>query len=119
MCFLSNNISLLFIYFWYHDFVEKLLLNYSFQSVQPHISVGADAPDTSADPSVSSANGICLDVPAQLSIRILTADAGAVEGVTQQEILGAETRSDHILEKRSFERVCKVEGTPRNREMRT
>ncbi|XP_006910037.1 tectonic-2 [Pteropus alecto] len=58
--------------------------------------IRADAPDTSADLSVSSANGICLDVPAQLSIRILTADAGAVEGVTQQEILGAETRFSSV-----------------------
>lgn len=58
--------------------------------------IRADAPDTSADPSVSSANGICLDVPAQLSIRILTADAGAVEGVTQQEILGTETRFSSV-----------------------
>lgn len=98
---------------------RKTLLNYSFQNVQANFSVGADAPDTGADLSVSSANGICLDVPAQLSIRILIADAGAVEGVAQQEILGAETRSDHILEKRSFERLCKVEGTLMNREMRT
>ncbi|KAM5312693.1 tectonic-2 [Glossophaga mutica] len=50
------------------------------------------APDTGADPSVGSGNGTCLDVPAQLSIRILFSDAGAVEGIAQQEILGAEMR---------------------------
>ncbi|XP_075852580.1 tectonic-2 isoform X2 [Microcebus murinus] len=50
------------------------------------------APDTGADLPVSSANGICPDVPAQLHIRILISDAGLVEGITQQEILGVETR---------------------------
>ena len=41
-------------------------------------------------------NGTCLDVPAQLSIRILFSDTGAVEGIAQQEILGAEMRSDCV-----------------------
>ncbi|XP_045056909.2 tectonic-2 isoform X2 [Desmodus rotundus] len=50
------------------------------------------APDLGADPPVGSVNGTCLDVPAQLSIRILFSDAGAVEGIAQQEILGAEMR---------------------------
>ncbi|XP_058387243.1 tectonic-2 isoform X1 [Diceros bicornis minor] len=54
--------------------------------------IRADAPDPGAAPSVSSANGTCPDVPAQLAIRILISDAGAVEGITQQEILGVETR---------------------------
>nr|XP_044988883.1 tectonic-2 [Jaculus jaculus]XP_044988884.1 tectonic-2 [Jaculus jaculus] len=44
------------------------------------------------DPSSGSTNGICLDVPVQLNILILIADTGTVEGVTQQEILGVETR---------------------------
>ncbi|XP_051017402.1 tectonic-2 [Acomys russatus] len=51
-----------------------------------------DAPDTGADLPPSSANSICLEVPAQLTIRILTAEAGSVEGVPQQEILAVETR---------------------------
>ncbi|XP_066227230.1 tectonic-2 isoform X2 [Saccopteryx leptura] len=53
---------------------------------------GADAPDAGADPSFGSANGTCWDVPAQLRIRVLISDSGAVEGITQQEILGAEIR---------------------------
>ncbi|XP_052024706.1 tectonic-2 [Apodemus sylvaticus] len=52
--------------------------------------IRADAPDPDADPS--SANGTCPEVPAQLSIRILTAEAGSVEGVAQREILAVETR---------------------------
>uniref|UniRef100_A0A9L0JAD6 Tectonic family member 2 n=1 Tax=Equus asinus TaxID=9793 RepID=A0A9L0JAD6_EQUAS len=58
--------------------------------------IRADAPDTGADPSVSSTNGFCPDIPAQLSIRILISDAGAVEGITQQEILGVETRFSSV-----------------------
>ncbi|XP_047616973.1 tectonic-2 isoform X3 [Phacochoerus africanus] len=58
--------------------------------------IRTDAPDTGADPTVSSSNGVCPDVPAQLSIRILFSDAGAVEGVTQQEILGVETRFSSV-----------------------
>ncbi|XP_012519026.1 PREDICTED: tectonic-2 [Propithecus coquereli] len=54
--------------------------------------IHVDAPDTGADPPVSSTSGICPDVPAQLHIRILISDAGLVEGITQQEILGVETR---------------------------
>nr|XP_045743771.1 tectonic-2 [Mirounga angustirostris] len=53
--------------------------------------IRADAPDTGADPPIS-VNGICVDIPARLHIRILISDAGAVEGITQQEILGIETR---------------------------
>ncbi|XP_043413315.1 tectonic-2 isoform X8 [Prionailurus bengalensis] len=55
--------------------------------------IRADAPDTDtgADPSVS-VNGICTEIPARLNVRILSSDAGAVEGITQQEILGIETR---------------------------
>uniref|UniRef100_A0A8C3XBZ3 Tectonic family member 2 n=1 Tax=Catagonus wagneri TaxID=51154 RepID=A0A8C3XBZ3_9CETA len=58
--------------------------------------IRADAPNTGADPAVSSSNGVCPDVPAQLSIRILFSDAGAVEGITQQEILGVETRLSSV-----------------------
>uniref|UniRef100_A0A8D0ZXP7 Tectonic domain-containing protein n=1 Tax=Sus scrofa TaxID=9823 RepID=A0A8D0ZXP7_PIG len=58
--------------------------------------IRTDAPDTGADPTVSSSNGVCPDVPAQLSIRILFSDAGAVEGITQQEILGVETRFSSV-----------------------
>ncbi|XP_038202365.1 tectonic-2 [Arvicola amphibius] len=54
--------------------------------------IRADAPETGADLPLSSANGICLEVPAQLTIRILFAEAGSVEGVAQHEILGVETR---------------------------
>ncbi|XP_060049234.1 tectonic-2 isoform X2 [Erinaceus europaeus] len=58
--------------------------------------IRAEAPDSSADPAVDTANGTCLDVPAQLLIRILISDAGAVEGITQQEILGVETRFSSV-----------------------
>lgn len=53
--------------------------------------IRVDAPGAGADPP-TSASGICLDVPAQLSVRILIAEAGAVQGLIQQEILGVETR---------------------------
>nr|XP_055179176.1 tectonic-2 isoform X3 [Nyctereutes procyonoides] len=55
---------------------------------------GVDAPDT-VDPSVG-ANGSCMDIPTQLHIRILISDAGAVEGITQQEILGVQTRFSSV-----------------------
>lgn len=51
-----------------------------------------EAPNSSADPSASGALGICRALPAQLHIRILFADAGAVEGIMQPEILAVETR---------------------------
>lgn len=54
--------------------------------------IRADAPDPDADLPPSSANGTCPEVPAQLSIRILTAEAGSVEGEAQWEILAVETR---------------------------
>ncbi|XP_028621873.1 tectonic-2 [Grammomys surdaster] len=54
--------------------------------------IRVDAPDTGADLPLSSANGMCPEVPAHLSMRILTAEAGSVEGVAQQEILAVETR---------------------------
>lgn len=54
--------------------------------------IRVDAPDTGADVPLSSANGICLEVPAHLTIRILIAEAGSVEGLAQQEILAVETR---------------------------
>ncbi|XP_042524936.1 tectonic-2 [Dipodomys spectabilis] len=41
---------------------------------------------------VNSTSGACLDVPTQLSIRVLVADAGAVQGLVQQEVVGVETR---------------------------
>ena len=62
-------------------------------------------------------SGICLDVPAQLSIRILFSDAGAVEGMTQLEILGVETRYDGMEAKCALERVSKVESLPKNQEI--
>ncbi|XP_075834830.1 tectonic-2 isoform X1 [Microtus pennsylvanicus] len=54
--------------------------------------IRVDVPETGADLPLSSANGICPEVPAQLTIRILIAEAGSVEGVAQHEILGVETR---------------------------
>ncbi|XP_063470750.1 tectonic-2 isoform X7 [Symphalangus syndactylus] len=58
--------------------------------------IRVDAPDPGADQLASSVNGMCLDIPAHLSIRILISDAGAVEGITQQEILGVETRFSSV-----------------------
>ncbi|XP_054095063.1 tectonic-2 isoform X4 [Callithrix jacchus] len=58
--------------------------------------IRVDAPDPGADLLAGSVNGICLDIPAQLSIRILISDVGAVEGITQQEILGVETRFSSV-----------------------
>lgn len=53
--------------------------------------IRADAADPGAAPPVS-VHGLCADVPARLHIRILFSDAGAVEGMTQHEIVGVETR---------------------------
>ncbi|XP_061240579.1 tectonic-2 isoform X8 [Bos javanicus] len=58
--------------------------------------IRVDALGAGADPPDSNVSGICLDVPAQLNIRILFSDAGAVEGMTQQEILGVETRFSSV-----------------------
>ncbi|XP_036870377.2 tectonic-2 isoform X10 [Manis javanica] len=58
--------------------------------------IRADAPAAGTDPSVS-VQGICLDIPTQLNIRILTSEAGAVEGITQREILGVETSLPEVL----------------------
>lgn len=73
--------------------IGRLLLT----GVSFDILPGVDAPDTGADLPLGSANGICLEIPAQLTIRILIAEAGSVEGVAQQEILGVETRCDPLL----------------------
>nr|XP_048303163.1 tectonic-2 isoform X2 [Myodes glareolus] len=54
--------------------------------------IRVDAPEADADLPLSSANGICPEVPAQLTVRILIAEAGSVEGVAQHEILGVEMR---------------------------
>ncbi|KAM9194101.1 tectonic-2 isoform 2-T2 [Dugong dugon] len=58
--------------------------------------IRVDAPDAGAGPSASSMPGVCLGVPAQLSIRILISEVGAVEGIIQQEILAVETRSSPV-----------------------
>ncbi|XP_010598111.1 tectonic-2 isoform X2 [Loxodonta africana] len=58
--------------------------------------IRVDAPDTGAGPSAWSTPGVCLGVPAQLSIRILISEVGAVEGVPQQEILAMETRFSSV-----------------------
>lgn len=54
--------------------------------------IRVDAPDAGADLPLSSANGMCPEVPTHVTIRILTAEAGAVEGEAQREILAVETR---------------------------
>ncbi|XP_048199069.1 tectonic-2 [Perognathus longimembris pacificus] len=41
---------------------------------------------------VNSTSGICLDIPTHLYIRVLVANAGTVEGLAQQEVVGVETR---------------------------
>ncbi|KAM6423461.1 tectonic-2 isoform 2-T2 [Liasis olivaceus] len=45
---------------------------------------------SSTNASVGSLKGICLDVPAHLNIQIIIADVGAIEGITQEEILGVQ-----------------------------
>lgn len=75
------------------DTIGRLLLT----DVSLDIPAGVDAPDAGADLPLSRANGICLEVPAQLTIRFLVAEAGSVEGVSQQEILGVETRCGPLL----------------------
>ncbi|KAJ6656700.1 hypothetical protein lerEdw1_003587 [Lerista edwardsae] len=49
-----------------------------------------DALDATTNGSVENSEGTCLDIPAHLNIRIITADVGAIEGVPQQEILGVQ-----------------------------
>lgn len=54
--------------------------------------IRVDAPDAGADLPLSSVNGMCPEVPTHVTIRILTAEAGAVEGEALREILAVETR---------------------------
>uniref|UniRef100_A0A8D0H0T1 Tectonic family member 2 n=1 Tax=Sphenodon punctatus TaxID=8508 RepID=A0A8D0H0T1_SPHPU len=57
-------------------------------------SVPSDWVEIILSPSTNTSDrnlkGICLEVPAQLNIRIITADVGAIEGIPQQEILGVQ-----------------------------
>ncbi|XP_055987370.1 tectonic-2 [Sorex fumeus] len=46
--------------------------------------------------NTSGSGGICQEVPAQLLIRVLVSDAGAVEGIPQAAILSVETRFSHV-----------------------
>ncbi|XP_006865539.1 PREDICTED: tectonic-2 [Chrysochloris asiatica] len=58
--------------------------------------IRVNGPETGAGPSARSVPNVCPDIPAQLSVRILISDVGVVEGVTQQEILGVETRFSSV-----------------------
>uniref|UniRef100_A0A8C8SFJ4 Tectonic family member 2 n=1 Tax=Pelusios castaneus TaxID=367368 RepID=A0A8C8SFJ4_9SAUR len=49
-----------------------------------------DPSNLNANTSVGNLKGICSDIPANLNIRIITADVGAVEGISQEEILGVQ-----------------------------
>ncbi|KAG8515009.1 Tectonic-2 [Galemys pyrenaicus] len=62
----------------------------------------AEAPAPGAGAAAGPADGVCPDVPAQLTIRILFSDTGAVEGVPQQEILAVETSFSSA----SWQRQC-------------
>uniref|UniRef100_G1PBP9 Tectonic family member 2 n=1 Tax=Myotis lucifugus TaxID=59463 RepID=G1PBP9_MYOLU len=72
--------------------------------------VDAAAPDPGADPAGGSGKGTCTEVPAQLSVRILTWDAGAVEGIAQQEILGAEKRVSSVTWRPQCGLTCEQVG---------
>ncbi|XP_006894752.1 PREDICTED: tectonic-2 [Elephantulus edwardii] len=56
--------------------------------------IRVDAPDMGT--FASSIPGFCADVPAQLTLRIFVSEAGAVEGIPQQEILGMEARFSSV-----------------------
>ncbi|XP_008155490.2 tectonic-2 [Eptesicus fuscus] len=68
------------------------------------------APDPGAGPAGGSGNGACAEVPAQLHVRILTWEAGAVEGVPQQEILGAEKRVSSVTWRPQCGLTCEQAG---------
>ncbi|XP_045152661.1 tectonic-2 [Echinops telfairi] len=55
-----------------------------------------DAADLGAGQPAGGVPGVCLNIPAQLSVRILVAEAGAVEGVAQQQIVGVEARFSSV-----------------------
>ncbi|XP_038619608.1 tectonic-2 isoform X1 [Tachyglossus aculeatus] len=61
---------------------------------------------TDAKPNAGNLSGVCPDVPAVLNIRVLFADAGAVEGIPQQEILGVETRFSTVTWRYHCEITC-------------
>ncbi|NXJ94222.1 TECT2 protein, partial [Corythaixoides concolor] len=52
-----------------------------------------------SDTNVSSGNlkGICPDIPANLNIRIIFADVGAVQGIPQQEILAVQISYSTVI----------------------
>nr|KAF6268384.1 tectonic family member 2 [Myotis myotis] len=68
------------------------------------------APDPGTDLAGGSGKGSCTEVPAQLSIRILTWDAGSVEGIAQQEILGAEKRVSSVTWRPQCGLTCEQVG---------
>ncbi|KFP25509.1 Tectonic-2, partial [Colius striatus] len=49
-----------------------------------------DPLDSDTNVSTGSLKGICPDIPANLNIRIIFADVGAVQGITQREILAVQ-----------------------------
>ncbi|XP_068767765.1 tectonic-2 isoform X3 [Struthio camelus] len=53
----------------------------------------------SSDTNMSTGNlkGICSDIPANLNIRIIFADVGAVQGIPQQEILAAQISYSTVI----------------------
>lgn len=54
--------------------------------------IGLDPFNPKTNASVGNLEGVCQDIPANLNIRIITADVGAIEGIPQQEILGVQIR---------------------------
>lgn len=68
------------------------------------------APDPGAGPAGGSGNGVCEEVPAGLHVRILTWEAGAVEGVPQQEILGAQRRVSSVSWRPQCGLTCEPAG---------
>ncbi|XP_036278835.1 tectonic-2 isoform X2 [Pipistrellus kuhlii] len=68
------------------------------------------ARDTGAGPAGGRGNGVCEEVPARLHVRILTWEAGAVEGVPQQEILGVEKRVSSVTWRPQCGLTCEQAG---------
>ncbi|KFQ67710.1 Tectonic-2, partial [Phaethon lepturus] len=65
-----------------HDWVEIIRL---------------DPFNSDANVSTGSLKGICPDIPANLNIRIIFADVGAVQGIPQQEILAVQISYSTVI----------------------
>uniref|UniRef100_A0A8C8SFA6 Tectonic family member 2 n=1 Tax=Pelusios castaneus TaxID=367368 RepID=A0A8C8SFA6_9SAUR len=71
-----------------------------------------DPSNLNANTSVGNLKGICSDIPANLNIRIITADVGAVEGISQEEILGVQISFSTVIWQFQCGIICENKSSP-------